>query len=481
MAKPFHLVRDAGVGPPSVPHGIRTMIDLAVNTQTPPVRPLRPRPPRTNRTWVLGRDYTLNRGGVVPMMRSLLHQGRSAHWLGSRPLWVTLGEEGLPPFLVTDEGYRLETVALPPASRAGYQRFKESIWRSFHGPAEFVPPWKDYGAFVDYSHRAAQALLKHADAYDLFYVNDFQQMLVGGLIGSAAPALLHWHIPVDFRGYPEPVRRFFLKAMEGFDAIVVSTRGALEHLIGAGFQGRAFQVYPFIDPEAYRLPTPQEVSRFRSRWGIPADAPVVLSVSRMDPVKRQDMLLYAARSLLRKFPDLRVVLVGGGSFSTRGPGEAYSKGAVWRRHLDRLTRHLGLRSNIVFTGEVSQAELGMAYTMADVFAHAAPWEGFGLVAAEAWHYGRPVVVSSGSGVSELVTDGVNGFRAEPERVNRFTQAIGRLLANRAAAERMGQEGRQRVRACYISEAGPRMREIFERAIDLYVASGLGRRRRRPAL
>ncbi|MCI4362471.1 MAG: glycosyltransferase family 1 protein, partial [Thermoplasmata archaeon] len=116
--------------------------------------------------------------------------------------------------------------------------------------------------------------------------------LVGGLVGSAAPALLRWHIPLDFRGYPEPVRRFFLKAMEGFDGIVVSTRAGLEDLIQAGFQGRAFQVYPYFDPREQRAASASARSRVQARLKL-GEGPVVLAVGRMDPVKRQDLAIDA--------------------------------------------------------------------------------------------------------------------------------------------------------------------------------------------
>lgn len=450
------------------------MIDLGINTQTPPVASLRKAGAPKRGAWVLGRDYRLNRGGVIPMMRSLLRAGRGS-WIGRKPLWVALGDESLPASLETDEGYRLELVTLGPKERRSYQRFKESIWRSFHGPAEFIPQWKDYAAFVAYGHASAQALLAHADDCDLFYVNDFQQLLVGGLIGTAAPALLHWHIPVDFRGYPEPVRRFFLKAMEGFDVIVVSTRQALEQLIAAGFQGRAFQVYPFFDPRDYPVATPSQVVRFRQRYGISDDAPVVLSVARLDPVKRQDILVRAAREIGRRVPGARILLIGGGSFSTRMAGPT-SKAGIWRQHLERLCRQLGVRSTVILGGEVTQEDLAAAYTTANVFVHPAPWEGFGLVVAEAWHYGRPVVVSDGAGVAELVTSGVNGYRVSPGRVDRLAHQVVHLLKHPSEAERLGAEGRQTAHACYIQEAAPRMRPILERAIDLYASEGISRRR-----
>ncbi|HUI38873.1 MAG TPA: hypothetical protein VLY85_04505, partial [Thermoplasmata archaeon] len=181
--------------------------------------------------WRLGVDYTPQVGGVIPMMRALLSVSLG-RWVAPDPLWVTLGDSTLPHRFRTDEGFRVETLMLEPRARAEYVQFKEAVWRSFHGPWGFGPfPTRAYRGYVELNHLAAQRLLQHADEYDLVYVNDFQLLLVGGLVGSAAPAILRWHIPLELRGYPEQVRRFFLRAMEGSDAIVVSTRTALEELI----------------------------------------------------------------------------------------------------------------------------------------------------------------------------------------------------------------------------------------------------------
>ncbi|EQD56548.1 glycosyl transferase group 1, partial [mine drainage metagenome] len=188
---------------------LRIVIRLCISSQTPPLEPKAPPSAAGHHhAWRLGSDYTPNVGGVVPMMRALIHQS-VGRWVAPNPRWVALGTSRLPAVLRTDEGYTLETVPFPEAERAPYRRFKDAIWSSFHGPSGLRFPAEDYRAFVNYNYRMADALLRHADDYNLFYVNDFQQILVGGLIGSAAPALLRWHIPVDFKGYSEPVRRFF--------------------------------------------------------------------------------------------------------------------------------------------------------------------------------------------------------------------------------------------------------------------------------
>ncbi len=449
------------------------MIRLCISSQTPPLVPTaHPGRGGTNRSWRLGADYTPNVGGVVPMMRGLIRQA-AGRWVAPNPRWVALGATRLPAVVRTDEGYTLETVPFPEAARPAYRRFKDAIWNSFHGPSGLRFPAEDYRAFVSYNYRMADALLRHVGEYDLFYVNDFQQILVGGLVGSAAPALLRWHIPVDFKGYPEPVRRFFLKAMEGFDGIVVSTRSGLEELIRRGFQGRAFQVYPYVDPARLARPTPEQLVAFRARFGLEESAPVLLSVGRMDPVKRQDLLIEAFARVHRRFPRTKLLLAGGGSFSTRELARGSSDPAAhWAQTLARRIAAHRLGRSVILTGNLSDVELQAAYHCATAFVHPAPWEGFGLVVVEAWLHRRPVVVSRGAGVAELVEDSVNGYTYPPGSVDRMARAIERLLQNPRDAETMGTIGALVARRCTVQRAAPRLREIFDRAIRLYEWSGL---------
>lgn len=454
------------------------MIRLCIASQTPPVLPLPEATPAPGQVWRLGVDYVPQVGGVVPMMRALVRNA-SGRWLAPNPSWVALGNARLPMEFRTDEGYSVETLRLGPTPLERYVEFKEAVWRSFHGPWGLGPfATETYSAYVDFNHRMAQHLLNHLDSHDIFYVNDFQLLLVGGLIGSAAPAILRWHIPLELRGYPDPVRRFFLRSMEGFDAIVVSTRWALEELIRHGFHGRAFQVYPYLDPAEHGPATSGEVNRFREQHHL-GDHPYVLSVGRMDPVKRQDLLLRAFALNRRRFPDHRLVIVGGESFSTSlaASSGAKTKDSEWRRRIREALGRYAIEDAVILTGRLSSADLRAAYGGASVFVHSAPWEGFGLVAVEAWLHGLPIVVSRGAGVSELVTDGLNGFVVPPGSVPALASRIGRLLASPALAERMGSAGRMSARRCHVQVASRRLREVFGHVLHTY----RGRGRPQPAM
>jgi len=74
-----------------------------------------------------------------------------------------------------------------------------------------------------------------------------------------------------------------------------------------------------------------------------------------------------------------------------------------------LTQETGVKDKVIFTGYVTEKELASLYMRSDVVILTSRTEGFGLTVCEAWNYQKPVVVSKGAGVSELVIEGVNGY------------------------------------------------------------------------
>jgi trehalose synthase len=78
-------------------------------------------------------------------------------------------------------------------------------------------------------------------------------------------------------------------------------------------------------------------------------------------------------------------------------------------------------------------------------------EGFGLTVAEAMWKGRPVVASRIGGIQDQIVDGDSGvLLADPHDLAAFGAALRDLLAEPAAAERIGKRARERVRDEFLS-------------------------------
>ena len=74
------------------------------------------------------------------------------------------------------------------------------------------------------------------------------------------------------------------------------------------------------------------------------------------------------------------------------------------------------------------------------------WDVFNFTAVEAMASGRPVIVSTGAGASELIEDGVNGFLFANEDADALAAAIERVTsATPTRLVEIGLEGRNTVR------------------------------------
>ncbi|MDQ2758587.1 MAG: glycosyltransferase family 4 protein [Actinomycetota bacterium] len=110
-------------------------------------------------------------------------------------------------------------------------------------------------------------------------------------------------------------------------------------------------------------------------------------------------------------------------------GEGPERGAVE----DYLGEH-AMTSWVRLPGRLSRDELKARYAAADVYVSPGELESFGIAALEARTVGLPVVGRQGCGISEFVSDGVNGYLASDD--DDLAAALVRLVSDPALRQRM---------------------------------------------
>ena len=143
--------------------------------------------------------------------------------------------------------------------------------------------------------------------------------------------------------------------------------------------------------EAELLPHPPQQLAYRcDEYG-----DFVLSVGRLDPTKRVDLLLQAAAEQ----PSLRFVVAGDGPE---------------RERLEALAHGLGLDGRVTFAGRVGDEELTDLYARCLAVFYAPADEDSGLVPYEAFLSTKPVITTSDAGGPlEIVADQRTGLVCEP--------------------------------------------------------------------
>ena len=445
---------------------------VCVNTQTPPVKFRVSYSELLEKYGLLddpldlesldrGVDYDYSPGGVTAMVLPMLEE-MSKSGAVSDPRWVCLGVN-YPPN-VRMGSINVSHVELDEGGLRSYSAFKEVLWSTIHGTGAKPSTKDEYLGYVTYNWVNARKLLEYTANVDVFFIQDFQLLLTGQMIGISAPAVLRWHIPF----IPENLggmHRFVLKAMEGFDSMVVSTRRDLEGLIRSSYHGRAYQVYPYVDEKQWNPPPASAVDALRERIGLRSDETLILAVARMDPMKSQDLIIRALARIKDRVK-ARLLLIGNGSFSSsKAGGLGRDKGSVWKEHLRQEAKSLGVTDRVVFLGYAPEQDVRAAYQLASAAVVSSKVEGFGITALESWINRRPVVVSSGAGASELVVDGSNGFRFPSGDDAALAECI--LKSTGGAGDQMGQNGYETAKQCYVEEAAKKVKAVLEDTVSNY--------------
>jgi len=163
---------------------------------------------------------------------------------------------------------------------------------------------------------------------------------------------------------------------------------------------------------------------------LPVEKPCLVAIGRLVHEKGFDLLLEAVPSILARFPNLSVKLIGDGPE---------------RLALEQQAVNLGLQECVEFTGSVPHEDIPTQINTASLVIIPSRYlEAFGLVALEAAWMARPVVATNIGGLAEVVVDGETGRLVTMEAPATLAQAVIDLLTNPATAIQMGRAARARV-------------------------------------
>lgn len=159
----------------------------------------------------------------------------------------------------------------------------------------------------------------------------------------------------------------------------------------------------------------------RSRLGVVPEAPILLTVGRMDPEKRLNFIVDAFLRISERHPNARLVLAGDGSA---------------RKELEAKAAATNMKDRIHFLGMVDRADLPDVFHDATVFLSASTTEVHPISVIEAIASGLPLVAVEDEAFEGMIENGRNGCMVKLD-VNVFADTIADLLADRERLERFG--------------------------------------------
>jgi trehalose synthase len=214
---------------------------------------------------------------------------------------------------------------------------------------------------------------------------------------------------------------------------------------------RAAPVFHHLDGRPGRVVSRAEMIQDEP---IPPDVPVVVQVSRWDPLKDP---LGVLEGFIRHVPDrlgAHLVLAGPASGSVSDDPESEQVLQQVRRPAAALPSAARARLHLACLPmddlEENAAMVNALQRRADVIVQKSLAEGFGLTVAEAMWKARPVLASRVGGIQDQITHDRSGLLLDdPRDLAVFGRATANLLEDHEWAARLGQEAHRRVRLNYL--------------------------------
>lgn len=160
----------------------------------------------------------------------------------------------------------------------------------------------------------------------------------------------------------------------------------------------------------------------RNRLGLSPEAPIMLTVGRMDPEKRLDFLVDAFVVLSEKHPDARLVFAGDGSA---------------RKGLEGKATGTKVKDRIHFLGMVNRGDLPDVFHDANVFLSASTTEVHPISVIEAIASGLPILAVEDEAFEGMIENDLNGYMV-PLDVKVFADRLSSMLMDREKIKRFGE-------------------------------------------
>ncbi|MEU1845223.1 glycosyltransferase family 4 protein [Micromonospora sediminicola] len=254
---------------------------------------------------------------------------------------------------------------------------------------------------------------------DVVHAHGLRAGLVAALARPAAPLVVTWHNAVLAGGLRGTVSRLVERVVARSVRVAL---GASADLVerAAALGATDARLAPVAAPA---LPAPRRRrAAVRAEFGVTGDRPLILSVGRLHPQKRYDVLIDAAARWRTRTPAPAVVIAGS--------GPAY---------LPLAARISAARAPVTLLGH--RTDVADLLAGADLAVVTSDWEARQLFAQEALRAGVPLVATAVGGLPELVGDAA--VLVPPGDVDAVDAAVRELLDDAPRRAELSRRGTAR--------------------------------------
>lgn len=301
---------------------------------------------------------------------------------------------------------------------------------------------------------------KNGKSYDIIDAHDWLGIL-GGIISKKElniPLMFHVHSTEVGRSVgrgSHTIKDIEFEGGQIADRIITVSHAMDDELQKLGFPPEKIRVcWNGVDPNKYdpnRISDEEKIN-LKRRYGIGDNEIILFFIGRLVTVKGADKLVKAMPTVLREFPNTKLILLGIGDMENE---------------LRSLIEKLGIQDNVILRAEfVNEEERILHYAAADIVVLPSLYEPFGIVCTEAMSMAKPVVVGAKgtNGMREqIIPNGKKqcGIHINPFDPDDLAWGIKQVLKSKNKRIQMGKNGRDRVIREFSWDA------VTKRTLDIY--------------
>ncbi len=194
----------------------------------------------------------------------------------------------------------------------------------------------------------------------------------------------------------------------------------------------------------------KDINSLKKKLGIKKKDFVVMTVSRLAKEKSVDRIINNHKELVKKYSNMKLLIVGDGPDIDKLKDEAKS---------------LGVSDSVIFTGKVPLNDIPIYYQLGNVFVTASKSETQGLTVVEAISSSLPVVAVKDDSFVNSVIEDFNGFVFTDDE--KYINSISKLYEDKDLYNRLSNQSRL-LSADFSSEYfALKVLKVYETAIENY--------------
>ena len=245
-----------------------------------------------------------------------------------------------------------------------------------------------------------------------------------------------------------PLKELFLSFQKFYysacDAAITPCNVLKKELLKSGFK-KPIEVIPNgVDLKKIVRLSEERVLKLKGKMGFKGK--IVLHFGRLSGEKSVDILLEAAKMVIKKDSQVNFLIIGDGpSF----------------KELKTLAKKLAISDRVKFTGAIKHDELLSSgiLSIADLFVTASKMESQGLAVLEAMATGLPIVGVKKAALPEVIGD--NGFLAKPDDPKDIAKKISRILKDEKLRSQMSKASLKRAQEFSIEKSTDKLLKLYQ--------------------